>query len=172
MGLLTIKKTTKNRYRESKKEVVALQNELSIIQKRIDIIEDKYLDGELTKEQYNRMLERYTKEASTIQQQVEMRENPNRGIKIKLISSMFPEKIEFDGKTYRTNSYNKVLDLIYQQTNELRGVEKKNGESFSTFSASVPRPAFEIIKVGKMWVKRKTRKNAIITLYFNMLQSY
>nr|WP_229114469.1 hypothetical protein [Bacteroides intestinalis] len=156
--MLTIKKTTKNRYRESKKEVVALQNELSIIQKRIDIIEDKYLDGELTKEQYNRMLERYTKEASTIQQQVEMRENPNRGIKIKLISSMFPEKIEFDGKTYRTNSYNKVLDLIYQQTNELRGVEKKNGESFSTFSASVPRPAFEIIKVGKMWVKRKTRK--------------
>ena len=110
MGLLTIKKTTKNRYRESKKEVVALQNELSIIQKRIDSIEDKYLDGKLTKKQYNRMLERYTKEASTIQQQVEMRENPNRRIKIKLISSMFPEKIEFDGKTYRTNSYNKVLD--------------------------------------------------------------
>ena len=46
---------------------------------------------------------------------------------------MFPEKIEFDGKTYRTNSYNKVLDLIYQQTNELRGVVKKSGESFSNF---------------------------------------
>ena len=180
---------------ESKKEVAALQNELSTVQKRINSIEDKYLDGDLTKEGYNRMLERYTKEASTIQQQVEMRENPNRsniepklnysinlinnidsyirnasvGVKIKLISSMFPEKIEFDGKTYRTNSYNKVLDLIYQQTNELRGVEKKSGESFSTFSASVPRPAFEIIKVGKMWVKRKMRKNATITLYFNML---
>ena len=180
---------------ESKKEVAALQNELSTVQKRINSIEDKYLDGDLTKEEYNRMLERYTKEASTIQQQVEMRENPNRsniepklnysinlinnidsyirnasvGVKIKLISSMFPEKIEFDGKTYRTNSYNKVLDLIYQQTNELRGVEKKSGESFSTFSASVPRPAFEIIKVGKMWVKRKMRKNATITLYFNML---
>lgn len=60
------------------------------------------------------------------------------GVKIKLISSIFPEKIEFAGKTYRTNSYNKVLDLIYQQTNELRGVEKKSGESISTFSASVP----------------------------------
>ena len=70
------------------------------------------------------MLERYTKEASAMQQQIEMRENPNRGniepklnysinlinnidsyirnasvgVKIKLISSMFPEKIEFDGK--------------------------------------------------------------------------
>ena len=151
---------------ESKKEVAALQNELSTIQKRINSIEDKYLDGDLTKEEYNRMLERNTKEASAMQQQIEMRENPNRsniepklnysinlinnidsyirnasvGVKIKLISSMFPEKIEFDGKTYRTNSYNKVLDLIYQQTNELRGIEKKNGESFSTFSASVPRP--------------------------------
>lgn len=181
---------------ESKKEVAALQNELSTVQKRINSIEDKYLDGDLTKEEYNRMLERYTKEASTIQQQVEMRENPNRsniepklnysinlinnidsyirnasvGVKIKLISSMFPEKIEFDGKTYRTNSYNKVLDLIYQQTNELRGVEKKNGESFSTFSASVPRPAFEIIKVGKMRVKRKAQKSTAIQLYFKHLQ--
>ena len=127
---------------ESKKEAAALQNELSTVQKRINSIEDKYLDGDLTKEQYNRMLERYTKEASAMQQQIEIRDAPV-GIKIKLISSMFPEKIEFDGKTYRTNSYNKVLDLIYQQTNELRGVEKKNGESFSTFSASVPRPGVE-----------------------------
>ena len=155
---------------ESKKEASSLQGELLAIQKRIYSIEDKYSDGDLTKEQYNRMLERYTKEASAIQQQIEIRANPNRGniepklnysinlinnidsymrdapvgVKIKLISSMFPEKIEFDGKTYRTNSYNKVLDLIYQQTNELRGGEKKSGESFSTFSASVPRPGFEI----------------------------
>ena len=79
---------------------------------------------------------------------------------------MFPEKIEFDGKTYRTNSYNKVLDLIYQQTNELRGVEKKNGESFSTFSASVPRPAFEIYKLGTILLNRKLKKNK--ALYTNI----
>ena len=75
---------------------------------------------------------------------------------------MFPEKIEFDGIKYRTKSYNKVLDLIYQQTNELRGDKKEKGERFSSFSNSVPRPAFEIIKVGKMWVKRKTQKNTVI----------
>lgn len=55
-------------------------------------------------------------------------------------------------------------------TNNLRGVEKKNGESISTFSASVPRPAFEIIKVGKMRVKRKAQKNTVIQLYFKHLQ--
>lgn len=149
--------------------IIKLKEELNKVNDRINVIDDKFLDGDLNKEQYDRMLERYTKEASTIQQQVEMRENPNRGniepklnysinlinnidsyikdasvgVKIKLISSMFPEKIEFDGKTYRTNSYNKVLDLIYQKTNKLRGEEKKSGESFSTFSASVPRPGVE-----------------------------
>ena len=55
------------------------------------------------------------------------------------IGSMFPEKIEFDGEKYRTNSYNKVLDLIYQQTNELRGDEKEKGERQASFSNSVPR---------------------------------
>lgn len=67
-------------------------------------------------------------------------------VKCKLLSSMFPEKVVFDGNSYRTNSYNKVLDLIYQQTNELRSVKIKNGESFSTFSASVPRADTQPIK--------------------------
>ena len=44
----------------------------------------------------------------------------------------------------------------------LLGGKLKSGESFSTLSASVPRPAFEIIKVGKMWVKRKMQKNTAI----------
>lgn len=61
----------------------------------------------------------------------------------------------------------------FGMTNELRGVEKKNGESISTFSASVPRPAFEIIKVGKMWVKRKMRKTPqlhCISIYYNPIK--
>lgn len=44
--------------------------------------------------------------------------------KIPVLGSMFPEKIEFDGEKYRTCSYNKVLGIIYQQTNELRGGEE------------------------------------------------
>jgi hypothetical protein len=67
-------------------------------------------------------------------------------VKCKLLSSMFPEKVVFDGNSYRTNSYNKVLDLIYQQTNELRGAKTKNGESFSTFSASVPRAEVKTVE--------------------------
>ncbi len=45
--------------------------------------------------------------------------------KILLLGSIFPEKIEYDGKNYRTNSYNKLLDVIYQETNHLRGGKEK-----------------------------------------------
>ena len=61
-------------------------------------------------------------------------------VKLKLIGSFFDGKIEFDGKSYRTHSYNKVLDLIYEQTNELRGTSKRKEDSrnenpqFSTLS--------------------------------------
>lgn len=47
----------------------------------------------------------------------------------------------------------------FGMTNELRGVEKKSGESFSTFSASVPRPAFEILNINK-------RKQILFTTKF------
>ena len=46
-------------------------------------------------------------------------------VKIKLIGLIFPEKLSFDGKNYRTKNTNKLVDLIYQQTSELRGNNKK-----------------------------------------------
>ena len=67
-----------------------------------------------------------------------------------ILGSMFPEKIEFDGEKYRTNSYNKVLDLIYQNTNELRGGGNKNGEADNNFSNSVPRAGVEPARVAPL----------------------
>ena len=59
-------------------------------------------------------------------------------VKSGLIGVMFPEKFDFDGKSYRTNSYNKVLDIIYQQTNELRGQKKRDSSDFPEKSLQVP----------------------------------
>ena len=78
-------------------------------------------------------------------------------VKCKLLSSMLPEKITFDGKSYRTESYNLVLDLIYKQTNALRGDKNKNGESFSTFSALVPGAGIEPARVLPHWCLRPAR---------------
>ena len=59
-------------------------------------------------------------------------------VKMDVLGSIFSGKMEFDGKNFRTDNLNSVLALIYQQTNELRGLNKKSEESFSTFPASVP----------------------------------
>ena len=174
--------------REIQTEINKLNKEVTTKQSQIESVEDMLIMDKSHSDRYNRILERYEKEVSELQTRISTLELSKRGniepklsyaimlinnidsyirdapleTKIKLIGSIFDDKIEYDGEKYRTNSYNKVLDLIFQQTNELRGKEKEKGERFSSFSASVPRPAFEIIKVGEMWVKRKTQKNTAI----------
>ena len=154
---------------EKKIEADSLDSELSKVKSRLQKLEDMYMDGEITKESFNGMQERYNKEINNLQNQIELFKNPNRSnlepklrysmllinnmdsymkdakveVKCKLLGSMFPEKITFDGKSYRTNSYNSVLDLIYKQTNKLRGFKNEIGENFNTLSNSVPRAGVE-----------------------------
>ena len=141
--------------KERNAEISKLKEDLSQINKRANVLEDKYLDGEIEKSSYQGIKERLDKESNTIEGRITTLESLNRAniepkldyainlisnlgeffrnglteTKIQLLGSMFPEKIELDGKKYRTKSYNKVLDLIYEQTNELRGeAAKKEGE--------------------------------------------
>ncbi len=159
----------KDNSREIDKEVQKLEQDKYETNLRIDKIEDKYLDGEIGRDEYNRMISRHKDGIKALQDKIDILRAPNRSkiepqlrysinlianmdkffatapadAKIKVLSSIFPEKIEFDGKKYRTFSYNKVLDLIYRQTNELRGEQKENGEDFSSFSVTVPRAGVE-----------------------------
>ena len=147
---------TNNASRE--KEIDKLKAEISQLQARINNAEDKYLDGAVSNEMYSRMVERYQNDIATKKSQIENIQTLIRGniepklkysidlisnlkglfqdghtdTKIKLLGSMFPKKLEFDGKTYRTNDYNEVLNLIYQETNILRGrKDNKKGEESS-----------------------------------------
>ena len=97
------------------------------------------------------MLKRYESEVAALEEKIEILKNANRAniepkinyaitlinnmdkyirdapveTKIKLIGSIFDEKIEFDGESYRTENYNKVLELIFEQTNELHEPKKE-----------------------------------------------
>lgn len=154
---------------EKSMEIKNFDVEIIRIEERRNKLEDMYFDGKIKQEDYDRMKERYEREIAIIEKKKHIDENLNRSniepklkysielinrldyyisegkveVKCKLLSSMFPKKVVFDGNSYRTNSYNSVLDLIYKQTNELRGIEIKKGESFSTFSSSVPRAGIE-----------------------------
>ena len=167
------KEVLKDLHGDSKREIQAeinkLNKEVTAKQSQIESVEDMLIMDKSHSNRYNRILERYEKEVSELQTRISTLELSKRGniepklsyaimlinnidsyirdapleTKIKLIGSIFDDKIEYDGEKYRTNSYNKVLDLIFQQTNELRGKKKEKGERFSSFSASVPRPGVE-----------------------------
>ncbi|MBD5303229.1 MAG: recombinase family protein [Bacteroides sp.] len=152
--------------REIRSEIECLQRQLNDKRKQIEDAEDLMIMDRTHSDRYTRILERYEKEAQELETRITLLETGNRGniepkldyaislinnldkyirdapieVKLKLIGSIFDGKIEFDGKSYRTNSYNKVLELIYEQTNELRGTEiikedsQNENPQFSTLS--------------------------------------
>ncbi len=156
--------------REIRSKIENLDKEISKIKELIIKIEDKLINDEIDNSTYQRIIGRYENELKKLEDKKELLANPNRGeikpqlkysinlldnidnffkhapveAKIQALSSIFPEKIEFDGKNFRTEKLNTVLALIYQKNNELQGNKKKNGESFSTFSTSVPPSRIEL----------------------------
>lgn len=151
--------------REARNKADDLEKEVRRVEEMLNALDDKLCSGTISDENYSRISQRYEKQISDLKQQIEVMKNPNRAniepklsysislldnmegffrdapvkVKIKLLGSIFPEKIEFDGKNYRTNGYNKLLDLICQQAKELREPKKVDGERFSSFPVSVPR---------------------------------
>ena len=143
--------------REIRSEIECLQKQLNDKRKQIEAAEDLMITDRTHSDRYTRILERYEKEVQELETRITLLETGSRGniepkldyaislinnldkyirdapieVKLKLIGSIFDGKIEFDGKSYRTDSYNKVLKLIFEQTNELRGAGKRKEDSRS-----------------------------------------
>jgi len=70
-------------------------------------------------------------------------ENSDVLIKNKLMSSIFEDKIEFDGEKYRTPKFKDGFGFIYQKTNELKGLKKEKGDNLSDISRLVLKMGIE-----------------------------
>ena len=81
-------------------------------------------------------------------------------VKVLLLGSIFPQKIEFDGKNYRTNSYNRMLDVIYQETNRLQGQKNEKSSDFSEDFNWVPGAGVENIGLSEISINGKMVKFA------------
>ncbi len=69
-------------------------------------------------------------------------------VKIKLLGSIFPEKIYFDGKNYRTSRFNHMFSVIFHETKHLQNNKKMESPDFSEDSTSVaPRGIEPLFKV-------------------------
>ena len=136
-----------DKVRENKSKADKLETELSSMKARAERIKDLFYDGQIGKAEKEQSLERINKQIDSLNEQIkalrlskdmkvqdkldysiniignlgEFFRTAKPEIKILLLGSIFPQKIEFDGKNYRTRSYNRMLDVIYQETNKLQG---------------------------------------------------
>ena len=59
------------------------------------------------------------------------------------MSSIFEDKIEFDGEKYRTPKLKEGFGFIFQKINELKGLKKEKGDNFSDISHLVLKVGIE-----------------------------
>ena len=151
------------------KQVEALRKEIDKVEALRNGADDKFCEGNLSSEAHTRITERYERQIQELKGRIELLQTDTKElkekidysvniianlrnfmldapvkVKCKILSSMFPQKIEFDGEKYRTHSYNQVLDLIFQETNKLRGYGEKESAKSEEVSHSVPRPRIEL----------------------------
>lgn len=146
-----------------------LEIEVHKLQERMNRVNDMYFDGEINKVEKEQSIDRYKAEEAKLQNQIDalrlssdlqvkdklnysinLIENLGKffstatlDVKIKLLGSIFPEKIEFDGKNYRTKSYNRMLDIIYKETKHLQGKRKSEFPEITENSDKVPQAGVE-----------------------------
>ena len=153
---------------ERSKKVVILQKELEKQNLRLNKIQDLFIDGSLSSEDFGVMKQRYSGEKTTIEAQLKglrdiksnLNSNLENGVgvladidkmydradlpgKKQILGSIFPENLTFDGKKCRTPRINEVLRLILLIDNEKQN--KKNGQvsEFLDLSAQVIQLGFE-----------------------------
>ena len=87
---------------------------------------------------YQEDLSEYIKFGLSLIQNLEVLfEQSNVSVKSKLISSIFKEKIEFDGEKYRTPIFKEGFGYIYKKINELEVMKIKKGDELSNISPFV-----------------------------------
>ena len=127
--------------------------------KRMENLQDLFVDGKITQQAYNSAYTRYTNESESNKQELYnlsqsntvFKQNIEKAYRMlnnfdrlynqsdiygkqRLISSIFPENIEFDGKKCRTTRINDVLRYILQIDKELG--ENKMGQISKNLSLS------------------------------------
>ena len=91
-----------------------------------------------------------------IQNLESMYQNGSVSIKQKLLSSIFSEKLIFEGDKYRTPKTNKGFRHIYKNIKMLESLKQKTGSNLSKASRSVPGTGLEPVRTNVHWILSPT----------------
>ncbi|MDC1259815.1 recombinase family protein [Flavobacteriaceae bacterium] len=154
----TSKQTQYNDIKRVKSEIEDLElKKDKLLDKLLDeVISDdlfkkhtKNIEKELTEKRnelsnlndYQKDLSEYINYGLKLMQNLEtLFEQSNVNVKNKLLSSIFDEKIEFDGQKYRTPNFKEGFEFIYQKISELQVFKKEKGDKLSNVSHLVHTP--------------------------------
>ena len=140
------------RVQENYKQADKLETEKTSLEERVNRVNDLYFDGKLSMVErdkniarYQEQIERFKHQIGTLRLSADLQikekltysinlisnlgkffESATCEVKTKLLGSIFPEKLLFDGKNYRTKSFNGMLSLIFKETKYLQGYKKES----------------------------------------------
>ena len=140
------------RVQENYKQADKLEKEKTSLEERVNRVNDLYFDGKLSMVERDKNIARYQEQIERLKHQIDTLrlsadlqikekltysinlisnlgkffESATCEVKTKLLGSIFPEKLLFDGKKYRTKSFNGMLNLIFKETKHLQGYKKES----------------------------------------------
>ena len=169
------KMVLEDHYKTSKesqyKEIKSVENDIVKLEERQNKLLDKLLEEVINNVTYKKHSENIDFEINEKKQklinlsnyQKDLREYIEFGLKLmqnldvffeqgdihiknKLLSSIFEEKMEFDGEKYRTLKFKESFDYMYKKINELQHFENKTGDNLSNVSRFVLEMGLEPIR--------------------------
>ncbi len=144
---IVLKKYLSDEGKSSKSEINKANKELDIFNKRLENLQILFIDGKIETQEYNKFRAKFTSEIENLKGGISSNRDKTKGTleelkdainlfkdlpkalksmeisdKYEILSSIFTEKLKFDGKNCRTPNSNKVLDLLLT-------IDKGSGEN-------------------------------------------
>ncbi len=181
---LMVKQLLTTDSKDSKLKQVQLKKSLNEVSSRIEKLQDLLVDGKIDQKQYGETMKRYTTQKFSLIDQINdisqidneylgwlkngvdalsnLRTHYNKSMireKQQIISSIFPEKFEFDGIKCRTTRINDVLRLILQIDKGLQN--KKSGQLSKKIELST------LVESGRVELPSKQATKKLSTRLFS-----
>ncbi len=150
------------------RELDSMDKQIKALEMRLNNLTDMYVDGGIIEHEYKKTKQRYEDRLSVLQlkhSQLQFQKSnyskymefgfslltnldhyykeAELEVKQKIIGSIFPEKLVFENKKYRTNKPSPLLDLFTLKTNELPKIRKDFPENESEKSYGAPPQGLE-----------------------------
>lgn len=154
---------------KSLSEVKHAEKELEIINKRLEKLQLLFIDGNISNEEYSKLRIKFTSESEQLKQSIYGNKNASREItealknsinlfknlpnalksmeledRYQILSSIFQEKLKFDGKNCRTPKINEAVSLLLSIDGGSRGNKKRDKLKNLSLSLQVDPERFEL----------------------------